>query len=96
MPGRYSSARYVGREDAFARLAAVLDDAARRTGSRRCSSAGAAGVGVSRFLDEAIGRIGELSEPMTVLRGRARPAGTDEPYGPVVAGHRPGARRAAR
>lgn len=42
------------------------------------------GVGVSRFLDEAIGRIGGLHEPMTVLRGRARPAGTDDPYGPFV------------
>ncbi len=45
---------------------------------------GPAGVGVSRFLDEAIGRIGGLSEPMRVLRGGAMPAGTDEPYGPLV------------
>ena len=39
MPARYVSARYVGREDAFGRLAAVLDDAAHgRRG--RCWSAG--------------------------------------------------------
>ncbi len=82
MPGRYTSARYVGREGAFARLAAVLDDA---TGGRARAMliSGPAGVGISRFLDESIGRIGGLTEPMRVLRGGALPAGTDEPYGPV-------------
>ena len=83
MPGRYTSARYVGRESAFARLAAVLDDA---TGGRARSMllSGPAGVGISRFLDEATERIGGLAEPMRVLRGGAMPAGTDEPYGAVV------------
>ncbi len=83
MPGRYTSARYVGRESAFARLAAVLDDATSGR-ARAMLISGPAGVGISRFLDEAIGRIGGLTEPMRVLRGGAMPAGTDEPYGPVV------------
>jgi predicted ATPase len=83
MPGRYTSARYVGRESAFARLAAVLDDATSGR-ARAMLISGPAGVGISRFLDEAIGRIGGLTEPMRVLRGGAMPAGTDEPYGPVA------------
>ena len=93
MPARYVSARYIGREDAFGRLAAVLDDAAHGR-ARAMLVSGPAGVGISRFFDEATGRIAELSEPMTVLRGGAMPAGTDEPYGPLVRGHRAGARRA--
>ncbi len=83
MPGRYTSPRFVGREDAFARLASVLDDAASGH-ARTMLLRGPAGIGISRFLDEATGRIGTLSEPMTVLRAAATPVGTDEPYGPIV------------
>jgi DNA-binding CsgD family transcriptional regulator/tetratricopeptide (TPR) repeat protein len=83
MPGRYTSARYVGRESAFARLAAVLDDATSGQ-ARAMLLSGPAGVGITRFIDEAVERIGGLSEPMRVLRGGAMPAGTDEPYGPVI------------
>ena len=83
MPGRYTSTRFVGREDAFARLASVLDDAASGH-ARTMLLRGPSGIGVSRFLDEAIGRIGTLDEPMTVLRGAATPVGTDEAYGPIV------------
>ncbi len=83
MPARYVSARYVGREDAFGRLASVLDDAAHGR-ARAMLVSGPAGVGISRFFDEATSRIAELSAPMTVLRGGAMPAGTDEPYGPLV------------
>src|SRR5436190_13755181 len=83
MPVRYTSARFVGREAAFVQLARRLDDAAHgRTTTLLLE--GTAGVGVSRFLDEAIARIEALREPMTVLRAAAWPAHADEPYGPII------------
>ena len=82
MPARLTSARFVGREAAFARLATVLEGAAEgRAGTLLVS--GTAGIGVSRFLDEAARRIGELTEPMTVLHGAAW-RGPDGPYAPVI------------
>src|SRR6478735_6234367 len=83
MPATYTSARFVGRDEAFATLAAALDDAAHGR-ARTVLVDGTAGVGVTRFLDEAISRIGALREPMTVLRAAAWPARVDEPYGPIV------------
>ena len=83
MPPRYTSARFVGREEAFARLAVGLDDAANGR-TRTLLFGGTAGVGVTRFLDEAIARMRALREPMTVLRATAWPASADEPYGPIV------------
>jgi ATP/maltotriose-dependent transcriptional regulator MalT len=83
MPGRYTSARFVGREEAFARLAAALDDAARGR-ARSMLIGGSAGVGVTRLLDEAVGRMATLAEPLTVLRAGAWPGGDDEPYGPLI------------
>ena len=83
MPASYTSARFVGREVAFARLAAVLDDAASGR-SRTLILGGTAGVGISRFLDEGVARVAELSEPWTILRGGAWPCGADDPYAPVV------------
>ncbi len=83
MPVRYASTRFVGREAAFARLATGLDDAAHgRTTTLLLE--GTAGIGVSRFLDEAIARIDALHDPMTVLRAAAWPAHADEPYGPII------------
>lgn len=83
MSASYTSARFVGREVAFARLAAVLDDAASGR-ARTLILGGTAGVGVSRFLDEGMARVSELAEPWTILRGDAWPCGADDPYGPVV------------
>ena len=83
MPVRYTSARFVGREEAFSDLAAALDDAAHGR-TRTVLIDGTAGIGVTRLLDEAIARIGALREPMTVLRAAAWPARVDEPYGPIV------------
>jgi len=83
MPARYTSARFVGREVAFARLASVLDDVAGGR-SRSLILGGTAGVGVTRFLDEATGRVAHLAAPWTILRGAAWPSGADAPYGPVI------------
>ena len=83
MPATYSSARFVGRDEVFARLAAGLDDAAHGR-TRTLLLDGTAGVGVTRFLDEATARMRALGEPMTILRAAAWPASADEPYGPIV------------
>jgi DNA-binding CsgD family transcriptional regulator/tetratricopeptide (TPR) repeat protein len=83
MPARYTSARFVGREVAFARLASVLDDVAGGR-ARSLIFGGTSGVGVTRFLDEATVRVTDLDAPWTILRGGAWPSGADAPYGPVV------------
>src|ERR1700675_3326115 len=83
MPARYTSARFVGREGAFARLASVLDDAAGGK-SRSLIMGETAGIGVTRFLDEAVSRVADLAAPWTILRAGAWPSGADEPYGPLI------------
>jgi DNA-binding CsgD family transcriptional regulator/tetratricopeptide (TPR) repeat protein len=83
MAPTYTSARFVGREDAFARLASVLQSAAAGA-SGTLFIDGTAGVGSSRFIDEAIRRVGGLQEPMTILRGGAFGPRTDAPYGALV------------
>ena len=95
MPAQYTSERFVGRDEAFERLAARLDDAAGGR-SRTMIVTGTAGVGVTRFLDEATVRMRALTEPMTVLRATAWIGGADEPYGADRPGHRPGAPGVAR
>jgi DNA-binding CsgD family transcriptional regulator/tetratricopeptide (TPR) repeat protein len=88
MPGRYTSARFVGREAEFARLAAALDDAA--TGRpATVLLAAPIGLGASRFLDEAETRVARLAEPFTVIRCRIADSRHGRPYGPVVDGLRP-------
>ena len=83
MPGRYTSARFVGREQAFARLAAALDDAAHGR-ARSIVIGGSAGIGVTRLLDEAVDRMATLAKPFMVLRAGAWSGGDDEPYGPLI------------
>ena len=83
MPVTLSSARFVGRERAFAQLAGALELAAAGR-ARTVLVAGSGGVGVSRFLDEAGTRLDNVAEPFTILRGHALPSGTDTPYGPLV------------
>jgi DNA-binding CsgD family transcriptional regulator/tetratricopeptide (TPR) repeat protein len=83
MPATYTSARFVGREDAFVRLAGALEDAA--AGRARATLLGApAGMGTSRFLDEAVRRVGALDSPMTVLRAGTPRSDADVPYGPIL------------
>lgn len=88
MPATYTSARFVGREDAFARLATVLQSSADGASGTLLVD-GTAGVGSSRFIDEAIRRVSGLQEPMAVLRGGAHGRRTDAPYQPVVRALRP-------
>ena len=79
---RFTSARFVGREGAFARMATILEASTEgRAGTLLLSGAG--GVGVSRFLTEALARLETLDDPILVLRGRSFPS-PDEPYAPVV------------
>jgi DNA-binding CsgD family transcriptional regulator/tetratricopeptide (TPR) repeat protein len=88
MPATFTSARFVGREDAFTRLASVLQAAsAGQSGALLID--GTAGIGSTRFVDEAIRRVGALQEPMTVLRGCAFGAMTDAPYAPLARALRP-------
>ncbi len=88
MPEGFTSARFVGRESAFVRLAPALE-AAIAGHSTTVLVEGSGGVGVSRFLTEAASRLTALAEPFTVLRGRSVPAATDEPYAPVLQALRP-------
>jgi DNA-binding CsgD family transcriptional regulator/tetratricopeptide (TPR) repeat protein len=88
MPARYTSARFVGREDAFARLATVIRSAAAGDSGTLLID-GTAGVGTSRFIDEAIRRVSGLQEPMAVMRGAAYGPWTDAPYQPVIRALRP-------
>ena len=83
MAGRITSARFVGRETGFARLAGALDHAAAGRATTILVS-GSGGVGVSRFIDEAERRLSGLAERIAVVHGRARPSGTDAPYAPLV------------
>jgi DNA-binding CsgD family transcriptional regulator/tetratricopeptide (TPR) repeat protein len=83
MPAGFTSARFIGRESAFVRLAPVLQ-AATEGLSTTVLVEGPGGIGASRLLTEASGRLTALSEPFTVLRGRSFPAESDSPYGPIV------------
>jgi DNA-binding CsgD family transcriptional regulator/tetratricopeptide (TPR) repeat protein len=88
MVATFTSPRFVGREDAFTKLASVLQSAtAGESGTLLID--GTAGIGATRFIDEAIRRVAALQEPMTVLRGCAFGASTDAPYAPLVRAMRP-------
>lgn len=83
MPARFTSARFVGREDAFTVLASVLQAAAAGKAGALLVD-GTAGVGATRFIDEAIRRVQTLPDPFLVLRGGASRSGTDRPYASVI------------
>ncbi len=72
--GRVVSRRFIGREPELARMADALELAAAGTATTVIVG-GSAGIGVSRFLDEALARAAARPDPPLVLRGRA--------YGPA-------------
>ena len=88
-----SSARFIGRDAAFARLAPSLEEAAAGDATTVLVH-GAGGIGVSRFVDEAARRLEGLGEPFLVLRGRSYRSGTDDPYGAIVRAIQPAFRGA--
>ena len=82
MAATFTSARFVGRERELARIAAALE----ATSAGRSTTlliAGAGGVGVSRLLTETRQRLAGLAEPFEVIRCRARPGRSGDPYAPV-------------
>ncbi|HEX3428134.1 MAG TPA: LuxR C-terminal-related transcriptional regulator [Candidatus Limnocylindrales bacterium] len=93
MPASMSSARFIGRDAAFARLAPSLEEAADGDATTVLVH-GAGGIGVSRFLDEAASRLRGIDRPFVVLTGRSYRAGVDEPYGAILRALRPAFRAA--
>jgi DNA-binding CsgD family transcriptional regulator/tetratricopeptide (TPR) repeat protein len=85
MPGRFTSARFVGRERELARLAVALERAA---GGRSTTLlvGGSGGLGASRLLTETERRLAALPGSFTVIRGRPTAARSADPYAPIVAG----------
>ena len=82
MPGRVVSRRFIGRESELARVAEAL-----ATGASGAATtvvvAGSAGMGVTRFLDEALGRVAAGAAPPLVMRGRAH-GPVDAPWAAVL------------
>ncbi|TAL07184.1 MAG: hypothetical protein EPO00_09700, partial [Chloroflexota bacterium] len=87
MPIRISSERFVGRDRMLSQIAVALEAAAGGRGQRLLIT-GPGGSGVSRLIDESVLRVGRLSEPFTILRWRAYPGRSLDPYAPVIIGLR--------
>ncbi len=85
------SARFVGREGEFVRLAELIDAVADGI-PRTLLLAGASGLGASRFLDEASARIARLPEPPLVLRSSASATRRGSPYESIGVALRPALR----
>ncbi len=87
MSGRVVSRRFVGREAELARIADALATAAGGAATTVIVS-GSAGMGVTRFIDEALNRASTTPDPPLILRGRAYgPA--DPPWASVLAALEP-------
>lgn len=91
MASAIPSARFVGREGEFVRLAELIDAVADGT-PRSLLLAGASGLGASRFLDEASARIARLPEPPLVLRSSTSATRRGSPYEPIGIALRPALR----
>ncbi len=88
MPATMNSARFVGRDAGFVRLAAALELAADGEATTVLLE-GPGGVGVTRFVDELARRVTSLGEPFTIVRGRSYRPAADEPYGAIIRALRP-------
>jgi DNA-binding CsgD family transcriptional regulator/tetratricopeptide (TPR) repeat protein len=82
MAAKFTSTRFVGRERELARIATALEATADGR-STTLLIAGPGGVGVSRLLTETRQRLAGLPEPFEVIRCRARPGRSGDPYAPV-------------
>ena len=71
----------------LSQIAVALEAAAEGHGPRLLIT-GPGGSGVSRLIDESVLRVGRLAESFTVLRWRAYPGQSLEPYAPVIHGLR--------
>ena len=71
----------------LSQIAVALEAAAGGRGQRLLIT-GPGGSGVSRLIDESVLRVGRLSEPFTILRWRAYPGRSLDPYAPVIIGLR--------
>ncbi len=81
MPGRVVSRRFIGREPELAQIQAAFDAGAKGIATTVIVGAGA-GMGASRFVDEALDLAATAAQPPLVLRGRAHgPA--DPPWASV-------------
>jgi DNA-binding CsgD family transcriptional regulator/tetratricopeptide (TPR) repeat protein len=82
MPGRVVSRRFIGREAELARVVDAVTAAASGAATTVIVS-GSAGMGVTRFLDEALDRVTGRPQPPMVLRGQSR-GPVDPPWAAVL------------
>ncbi len=71
MPGRVVSRQFVGREPELAQIAAAIGAGSSGVATTVLMAAGA-GMGATRFVDEALERAATAPQPPLVLRGRAQ------------------------
>ncbi len=88
MPATMNSARFVGRDAAFVRLALALEAASDGEATTVLLD-GPGGVGVSRLVAELARRVSGLDESFVVVHGRSFRPGSDEPYGAIIRALRP-------
>ena len=82
MPGRVVSRRFIGREPELAQIYAAIAAGAAGVATT-VTIAASAGMGATRFLDEALDRAATLGQPPLVLRGRAE-GPVDPPWAAVL------------
>ena len=82
MPGRVVSRRFIGREGDIARVDAAIAGAGAGVATT-ILVAGSAGMGATRFLDQALERAAARPEPPLILRGRSN-GPVDPPWASVL------------